>query len=195
MHFDQFADRPIKQVDSGANRMRARTLTSTGRTAPTTDQPNPARDHLLDAFCCLRVIYCVQDAISQFPARRLTPGECALAAEWLAAAGDVTSAYVSSRRGDDPALHHRIIIATGPGDGPSHFVHAPSGRDIWVVFSAGPRTRVRRFQTLRAALNSIRPVLGKMGSEHVPAKAKQASRTSRMPSRKPGARANKPKVD
>jgi hypothetical protein len=115
-------------------------------------------------------------------------------AEWLAAAGDVTSAYVSNRRNDDPALHHRIIIATGPGDGPSHLVHAPSGRNIWVVFSAGPRTRVHRFQTLRAALNSIRPVLGKVGAANVPVKAKQAAPTSRMPTRKPGARANKPNV-
>jgi hypothetical protein len=117
-------------------------------------------------------------------------------AEWLAAAGDVTSAYVSNRRNDDPALHHRIIIATGPGDGPSHLVHAPSGRNIWIVFSAGPRTKVHRFPTLRAALNSIRPVLGKLGSANVPAKAKQASPTSRMPSRKPRnrARANKPKM-
>jgi hypothetical protein len=79
------------------------------------------RDHLLDEFCCSKVISPVRDAIGQFPARRLSPDEHALVVEWLAAAGDVISAFVSNRRSDDPALHHRIVITTGPDDGPSHY--------------------------------------------------------------------------
>jgi hypothetical protein len=46
----------------------------------------------------------MRDAIGKFPARRLTPDEHALRVDWLAASGDVTSAYVSNRSSDDPAL-------------------------------------------------------------------------------------------
>jgi hypothetical protein len=134
----------------------------------------------------------MQDAISQFPARRLTPDEYALVVEWLAAAGDVTSAYVSKRRSDDPALHHRIIIATGPGNAPSHFVHASSGRDIWIIFSSGRRTKIRRFQTLRAALNSIRPVLLDAGRPSGDVKSKVASSRRRRATSKPAT--SKPNV-
>jgi hypothetical protein len=132
-------------------------------------------------------MYRMRDVVGKFPARRLTPYEHALVVEWLAASGDVTSAFVSNRRSDDAALLHRVIIATGPGDGPSHIVHAPSGRNIWIVFASGPRTRVRRFQTLRAALNSIRPVLGETGSGRGAAKSKLARS-------KPKVAASKPKV-
>ena len=98
------------------------------------------------------------DAISYFPARPLTPVEHALLAEWLAVAGDVVVAYVSSRRGDDPAYYRRIVVVTNCDEGPSHLVHAPSGRDFWLVFSFHEEPRIRSFPTLRAALNSIRPV-------------------------------------
>jgi hypothetical protein len=101
----------------------------------------------------------MRNAISYFPARPLVPDERALVAEWLASVGDIAATYVSSRRGDDPAHYRRIVIVTKPDEGPSHLVHAPSGSDIWIVFSVGKRTRIRRFPTLRAALNSIRPVL------------------------------------
>jgi len=97
--------------------------------------------------------------VNRYPARLLTPGERGLVTEWLAAAGDIVAAYVSSRRSDDPTLLNRIIIVTHADSTPSHLVHAPSGRDIWIVFSLGARTRIRRFRTLDAALNSIRPVL------------------------------------
>jgi hypothetical protein len=90
--------------------------------------------------------------------------------EWIAGAGDITLAYVSARDGDDPALKDRIIIMTDPEKGPSHLIHAPMGRKIWMVFSAGRRTRIQRFQTLRAALNSIRPVLAEPGVAEVPIK-------------------------
>jgi hypothetical protein len=114
----------------------------------------------------------MRDVIRHLPARLLTPDERALVAEWLAAAGDIAEAYVSKRRGDDPALQHRIVIIAKPGVGPSHLVHAPSGRDIWIVFSLGRRTKVRRVQTLRAALNLIRPVLVDAPSEDVLSKPK-----------------------
>jgi len=101
----------------------------------------------------------MRNAIHHFPARPLRPDERALVAEWLASAGDIASIYVSSRSGDDPTHYRRIVIVTKLDEGPSHFVHAPSGYDIWIVFSVGRRTRIKRFPALRAALNSIRPVL------------------------------------
>src|ERR1700681_1418889 len=100
----------------------------------------------------------MRGAIRDFPARLLTPDERALAAEWIAGAGDIAEAYVSNRRADDPAFLHRLVIVTKAEDGPSHLVQASSGRNIWIVFSLGRRTKVQRFRTLRAALNSIRPV-------------------------------------
>ena len=109
------------------------------------------------------------NAIRHFPARPLTPDERPLVAEWFASAGDVAATYVSSRRGDDPAHYRRIVIVTKPDEGPSHLVHAPSGRDIWIVFSVGGRTRIQRFPTLRAALNSIRPVLADSAPIQAPA--------------------------
>jgi hypothetical protein len=101
----------------------------------------------------------MRDVIGSLPARPPTPAERALLAEWLAAAGDIALAYVSGRQGDDPALRNRIIIVIDPAQGPSHLIHAPASRDIWMVLSRGRRTGVRRFPTLQAALNSIRPVL------------------------------------
>lgn len=101
----------------------------------------------------------MRDTISHFPARALTPEENSLFAEWLSAAGDISLAYVSNRGNDDPAYYRRIVIVSKPGAGPSHLVHAPAGRDIWIVFSLGRRTRIRRFATLMGALNSVRPVL------------------------------------
>ena len=101
----------------------------------------------------------MRNAIRHFPARPLMPDEHSLVAEWLASVGDIAATYASSRRDDDPAHYRRIVIVTKPDEGPSHFVHAPSGREIWIVFSVGKRTGIQRFPTLRAALNSIRPVL------------------------------------
>jgi hypothetical protein len=111
------------------------------------------------------------DPVRHMPARLLTPGERALVAEWLAMASDVALAYVSSRSSDDPALYHRIIIVTKPDDGPSHIVYAPSGRNIWIVFSSGRRSGVKRFQNLRTALNSIRPVLVEFAAENMRSEA------------------------
>lgn len=109
----------------------------------------------------------MKGAIRDFPARMLTPDQRALVGEWIAAAGDIAEAYVSNRRADDPAFYHRIVIAAKADEGPSHLVHASSGRNIWIVFSLGRRTKIKRFPTLRAALNSIRPVLAATELENV----------------------------
>jgi hypothetical protein len=104
------------------------------------------------------------ESICGLTARLLTLSENALVAKWLSMAGDVASAYVSNRHGDDPALYHCVVIIMKPDDGPSHFIHAPCGQDVWNVFSFEQRTRFKSFPTLRAALNSIRPVLAEVGS-------------------------------
>ena len=109
------------------------------------------------------------DIMKYLPPRPLTPAERRILDEWLAAAGDVASAYVSQRESDDPALYRRIVVIMNPQDGPAHTVHAPAAHDIWVVFSPRQRQKIRRFGQLQAALNFIRPVL--------PKEKKQASRT------------------
>ena len=98
-------------------------------------------------------------ALHKFPARPPTPDDRVVLAEWLATAGDIALAYVSSRQSDDPALKHRIIVISEVGGQPSHFVFAPASRDVWIVLAKGRRTRLGRYKTLQAALNSIRPVL------------------------------------
>ena len=100
-----------------------------------------------------------------FPARLLTPDERALLADWLATAGDIASAYVSKRHCDDKDLRHRILINTDSHGTPSHIVYAASGRDIWVVLTSGRRTKIQRFRSLQAALNSIRPILVNAATE------------------------------
>ena len=109
--------------------------------------------------------------LRHLPARFPTPDERALVAEWLALASDVALAYVSSRSSDDPALYLRIVIVTKPDDGPSHIVYAPSGRDIWVVFSPGRRCGVKRFRSLQTALNSVRSVLVETAAENIRSEA------------------------
>jgi hypothetical protein len=98
------------------------------------------------------------DVLRTFPPRPLNPDERALVDTWLAATCNVASAYVSERRSDDPALYHRIVIAIGPDPRPSFLIHAPAGISCWLVTSVGHGSDVRRFDSLRAALNSIRPV-------------------------------------
>jgi hypothetical protein len=109
--------------------------------------------------------------VRHMPARLLTPDERALVAEWLAMASDIALAYVSSRSSDDPALYHRIVIVTKVDDGPSHIVYAPSERNIWIVFSSGRSSAVKRFLSLRTALNSVRPVLVEMAAEDMRSEA------------------------
>ena len=123
----------------------------------------------------------MRNLIRHLPARLLTPDERAVFAEWFAAVGDMASAYVSSRAGDDPVLQHRIVVIARKGDEPSHVVYAPAGRDIWIVFLSGRRTRIRRFRTLRDALNFVRPVL----VEVEPVKVKAVARDRPTPLRDP----------
>jgi len=93
------------------------------------------------------------------PPRPLRPEERSLLEEWLAAAGDVSSAYVSMRRDDGPALYRKIVI-TVEGDGePSYLIDTPAGTDVWIVVQCRPAPDAEEFRSLREALNSVRPVL------------------------------------
>ncbi len=94
-----------------------------------------------------------------FPARELSPFERELVRDWLAVASDVADAYVSMRRSDDPALYRRIVVIDGPDGRPTHLIHHPDGLELWVKMTIGPYPQIEMFGTLRAALNSIRPVL------------------------------------
>jgi hypothetical protein len=99
-----------------------------------------------------------EQVLRTFPPRPLNPDERELVASWLAMTGDVASAYVSERRSDDPAIFHRIVVALGPGPAPSYLIHAPTGVSCWLVLTLGENADVRRYDSLRTALNSIRPV-------------------------------------
>jgi|SRR5271165_199347 len=102
----------------------------------------------------------LDDQLHAFRPRPLRPDERELVTEWLAAAGDIASAYVSARSSDDPAIYRRIVI-TEDGDGrPSYLIDTPTGTDYWVVLQFRPAPDVRQFGTLREALNFVRPVLG-----------------------------------
>ena len=72
---------------------------------------------------------------------------------------DVARAFVSERRGDDPRILGKIVIVMRAGREPAHLVYSPRETAFWVVTSAPVWERVQRYRTLRAALNSIRPVL------------------------------------
>jgi len=99
------------------------------------------------------------DILVTFPARTLGPTEQALVQEWIGLAEDVPLAYVSHRRSDDPKFFGRVVIATGPDTTPSHTIHAPAGSLLWLVTSTDQPNEVQQFDTLRDALDSIRPVL------------------------------------
>ena len=125
-------------------------------------------------FRCNGMLSHMQKVMRHLPARLLTPDERAQFAEWFAATGDIASAYVSSRIADDPVLHHRIVVVTKSDDAPSHVIYAPAGRNIWVVISSGRRTRIRRFRTLRASLNFVRPVLVELEAEKALSEARRS---------------------
>jgi hypothetical protein len=94
-----------------------------------------------------------------FPPRALARRERDLVAEWLSLASDIPSAYVSTRRLDDPAMYRRIIVAAHPDASPTHIIHAPSGMRLWVKLTIGGTSQVEMFSSLACALNSIRRVL------------------------------------
>lgn len=103
------------------------------------------------------------NVILTFPPRMVSQGEQVLLAEWFAAtqrAGlDVERAYTSERRGDDPNIVGRIVVMLRSSKHPAFLVFAPTKSLFWAVTSAPAWDKVHRFRTLRAALNSIRPVL------------------------------------
>jgi hypothetical protein len=100
-----------------------------------------------------------QAVMLTFPPRELAPLERQLVRDWLSLAGDISEAHVSARRSDDPALYRRIVVSASPDGRPTHLVHHPDGLDLWVKMTVGPYPQIEMFNTLRAALNSIRPVL------------------------------------
>jgi hypothetical protein len=100
-----------------------------------------------------------EDILQTFPARPLRADERELVAEWLAAASDVSSAFVSERRTDDPAIHSRIAISVESNGAFTHFIHTPVHNDVWIVLNVHYRPEVQQFDTLLEALNFIRPVL------------------------------------
>ena len=101
----------------------------------------------------------MRDVLLRYPPRDLAPHERQLVHDWLALAGDVPAAYVSERRTDDPALYRRIVISLTANAEPTHLIHAPTGMRLWVKVTVAPDMRIEMFDTLAAALNSIRRVL------------------------------------
>jgi hypothetical protein len=101
----------------------------------------------------------MQDVILRYPPRELSPLERELIDEWLALAADISGAYVSGRKADDPALYRRIVITDSSGGHPTHLIHCPERLRLWIKMTLGPYQRVEMFDTLQAALNSIRSVL------------------------------------
>jgi len=99
------------------------------------------------------------DILLRLPPRALDPDERSLVTEWLNLAPDVPSAYVSARQADDPVMYRRIVISTSPDSRPTHTIHAPAGKRLWVRLTVGGEPVVELFDSLAGALNSIRPVL------------------------------------
>jgi hypothetical protein len=105
----------------------------------------------------------VDNVILTFPPRPISQWERAVLAEWFAAtqrAGmDVIRAFVSERRGDDPRIVGRIAVLLRGSKEPAYLVYSPAESTFWVVAATPNWSELQRFRTLRAALNSIRPVL------------------------------------
>lgn len=99
------------------------------------------------------------DVLLAHPPRPLTNEEANLVAEWLSLAADVSLAYASTRRSDDPAIYQRIVISDARDGSPTHLVHAPSGLHLWVKLTVGRDEGAELFDSLSNALNSIRHVL------------------------------------
>jgi hypothetical protein len=101
--------------------------------------------------------YTVQ-ALLSFPPRQLGEAERALFNEWLSRAGDISLAYISERRSDDPRYYRRIVIWPSPQT-KRITVHAPSTGTAWLVSSTDQPSHAEVHDTLVDALNSIRAVL------------------------------------
>lgn len=105
------------------------------------------------------------DVLQTLPARSLRPDERDVVAEWLAVARDIASAYVSQRQSGDPEIYSKVVIIEEAGSGPSYLIYTPANREIWIVMHIGPPVEVHRFDSLRGALNFVRPVLSEKMSE------------------------------
>ena len=102
------------------------------------------------------------DILLTFPPRMLSPTEQSLVQDWLGLANDVPLAYVSQRRSDDPTFFGRVVITTGSDTKPSHTIHVAAGSALWLLTAMGSPRSVQQFNTLRDALNSVRPVLSEL---------------------------------
>jgi hypothetical protein len=109
---------------------------------------------MLKAFTMTDVTYSV---LQTYPARAPTDGEREILRGWIATA-DRFFAFVSERRGDDPSIYRRIVIAHRRTKQHAYLVHAPQGLDVWVVASVKEREDIGRFTTLRAALEFVQAV-------------------------------------
>jgi hypothetical protein len=98
-------------------------------------------------------------ALLSFPPRLLGATERELFYEWLSRAGDISLAYVSQRRSDDPRLYRRIVIRVDPDGERAYTVHTTELGTAWLVSSLDQPSDAQAYDTLRDALNSIRPVL------------------------------------
>lgn len=126
------------------------------------------------------------DILQTFPARPLRADERELVAEWLAAASDVSSAFVSERRSDDPAIYRRIAISVDGNGAFTHLIHSPVHSDVRIVLNVRYRPEVHQFDSLLEALNFVRPVLhwspvwtGEPRADH--GQADQEPRTEAVP--------------
>ena len=99
------------------------------------------------------------DVLRTLPPRLLRADERKLLADWLSAAGDIASAYFCERLSDDPAMYRRIVIFEDANLGPSYLIHTPTSVDTWITLSVRHAPEVRFFDSLRDALNFVRPVL------------------------------------
>jgi hypothetical protein len=79
--------------------------------------------------------------------------------QWLAAAPDGVSAYVSQRYTDDPSLAQRIVVTIHGVRHPLYSIHCPIGADFWIVTSLVEASEIGLLPSLRAALNFVRPAL------------------------------------
>jgi hypothetical protein len=98
-------------------------------------------------------------ALLSFPPRALSEPERELFSEWLSRAGDIPLAFISQRRSDDPRMYLRIVIWLDAGGERVYTVHTPSVGAGWLVAPFDQPSLANIYDTLRDALNSIRPVL------------------------------------
>ena len=99
----------------------------------------------------------IESVLEASPPWPLTDDERQLLRDWAAASG-VHSAFVASRRSDDPAIYRRIVIMRRATKRHLYLIHSPPGSGCWIVLSAIERENLGYFPSLRAALTFVRPV-------------------------------------